>query len=103
MFGLLLFPGRHRASQPGRRPRPFPPGQVSHNPAAPGKLPHTLNLGRISDLRYHLTTSLHSHVHVRKGLPEKTPPENTPLESMPPEKTPPESMPPEGANMNSPR
>jgi len=50
--------------------------------------------GRISDLRYHLTMSLHSRVHVRKGPPEKTPPEKTP-----PEKTPPENTPPAGANM----
>ena len=74
---------------------------------------HPTRKGRISDLRYHLTMSLHSRVHVRKGTPEKTspenmppenmPPEKTPSENMPPEKTPSENMPPEGADMNSPR
>ena len=70
---------------------------------------HKKKGGRISDLRYHLTISLHSRVHVRKGPPENmppgnmppenTPPENMPPGNMPPGNMPPGNMPPAGANM----
>ena len=50
-------------------------------------------------MRYHLTISLHSRVHVRKGPPENMPPGNMPPENTPPENMPPGNMPPAGANM----